>query len=717
MDVSNIRKILDSYNKGASNILMLDETKDILDILYNKKLIDISNDGNIKKLNHEKVYIGKLQKNEGFGFVVVEGVADFYVRNVSEYMDKDEVLIITTQIKGKNTTANILEVINRGNEYLLVKMQKNNKLKVLNSNSISKVMIKGLDYEQIKPGTILSVNVIKVKNGKVITTLNNIIADENDPDLDMKIVLDKYNIKVEFSDGIEKELGKVEDEILEGSLENRKDLRDQYFFTIDGSDSKDLDDAISLVKNENGYILYVAIADVSEYIKDGTKLDEAAKDRATSVYFIDRVVPMLPKKISNGICSLHAGVDRLTMVCEMHIDKQINIKKINIYEAVINSKYRMTYSDVNDMLIRNDKDLISKYGDIYGILIEMNKLAKKLNAIRIARGSFNLEDTDAKFKLDENQKIVDIYHYHREDGEKLIEEFMILANECVTKFAKQHSSPFIYRVHGSPNPNKLKALKDYLVHLNIPIKFDEDNLDPHDFKEILDSIEDDIIKRAVSKTIVRSMQKAIYSTENIGHFGLASQNYTHFTSPIRRYPDLEVHRILKGIILNEKLLNMGELAYVSEHCSKKEVSAIKAEQEIEDKKKAEYMKQFVGETFIGRVTGIEDYGIFVELENTIRGLIPFRFLNNYKSHDLYTVKFFVENDLNFGQEVEVEVFNVNIQRGLIDFFPKGYVKKEFPSKDHKANIKKGSKKKVDRSKNSDENYFKKKKSKYKRRHK
>ncbi len=716
-----LKEFVNLYNKDIN--LLLDkyekeDLKDFLDILYSNKLICVNNDGSIVKKKFTKLFIGTLQKKEHFGFLLQDEEDDVYISDVSKCFDKDFVLVIETKEKGRSKSGKVLDVLKRESAYLLVKKNKKGKIVPFESNLDKKIIIKGMDSEQIHIGTIASVLIKEIDGDKIITTLNKIISDESDPDLNMKIILDKYKIDVEFSDEVYKELEDIKEEIDNNDLNNRIDLKDQLFFTIDGDDSKDLDDAISLIKEGNNYRLFVSIADVSHYVKEDTYLGNEAFNRATSVYFIDRVVPMIPKKISNGICSLHANVDRLTMTCEMLVDENLNVIETKIYNSVINSNYRLTYKEVNKMLEDNDPSL---YPDIYGVLKEMNKLAKKLNKKRIRRGSFNLEDTEAKFILDDNQNIIDIRPVKRGEAEKLIEEFMILANESVTKFVSDKRLPFIYRTHGSPKSNKLKKLKDMLTYLSINVNLDYDNLKPKDFKVILDSTDDSILKRVLSKIIVRSMQKAKYSDENIGHFGLGSKNYTHFTSPIRRYPDLEVHRLLKSYIKGEKINGIEEeLKEISEHCSNKEVSAIKAEQEIEDRKKTEYMSKFVGNKFKGTISSIEEYGFFVELENTIRGLVRFNDLKEYKSSDLYQIEFFGEKKLTFGQEIEIIVSGVNIPRGLVDFVPSGFLvytkeekdkeKKENKRKKYSKNLNSNSNKKRDKRSN-DSKFGKKKDSK------
>ncbi len=676
MNLELYNNIVNKYNR---DIKLLDdepksvELKHFLDVLYENKIIVLTKRGFIKKIKKEKLFVGKLDKKENFGFLIIPNKDDMYVQNINNYFNNDIVLCIQSFDRGKKDSVKILDLLKREDSYLILKKEQN-KIIPVNSNFKNDIILKGIDQEQIKNGTIFSVKIIDVKNNNLFVSLHNIITDENDPDKEMKIVLEKYKIDVDFSEKTISELDDISEEVKIEDFKNRKNLTDQLFFTIDGDDSKDLDDAISLIKEGEDYRLFVSIADVSYYIKPKTNLDKDALNRATSVYFIDRVVPMLPKKISNGICSLHAGVNRLSMTCEMLIDKNGQTKDIKIYESIINSKYRLTYNKINRLLEHDDKEVINEYLDIYSILKEMNKLAKKLNKKRLRRGSFNLEDTEAKFKLDDKQNIIDIKAVHRGDSEKLIEEFMIVANESVTKYVTKDNYPFIYRTHGRPKDNKLDDLKNMLNYLKINVDLDYDNIRPKDFKKILDKVDNPIFKRILTKTIVRSMQKAEYTVQNIGHFGLASNNYTHFTSPIRRYPDLEVHRLIKHYLNNDKLKESEkkQIKDIAYHSSQKEISAIKAQQEIEDLKKAQYMKKYIGDTFESTVSSIEDYGIFVELDNTIRGLIRFNDLQNFKSQTLYKVEFFKEEPIEFGNKLEVVVAGVDTQRGLVDFLPKNY---------------------------------------------
>lgn len=711
--IDKFKELVDLYNKDFDKLLEIEnkkELKEFLDILYENKIIKVNKNGSVKKQNFLKLYVGRLQKKEHFGFLLQED-EDIYISNVKKYFDRDIVIALEFKDSGRRKAAKIISLLEREDTYFLVKKNKKGKIVAYQKNVDKKIILKGIDIDKIALESVLSVKIEEIKEDNLICSFKKVISSLEDPDIDMKIILDKYKIDVDFNKEVEQEIEGIKEEINIKDFENRVNLKEQIFMTIDGSDSKDLDDAISLIKEGDKYRLFVSIADVSAYVKENTALDLEAKNRATSVYFIDRVVPMLPKKISNGICSLHPNVDRLTMTCEILLDKNANVEDIKIYNSVINSKYRLTYKEVNDILVYEDKETISKYNEIYSILKDMNNLAKKLNKKRIKRGSFNLEDTEAKFVISDDHKIIDIKPINRGDSEKLIEEFMILANESVTKYAMKRKMPFIYRIHGNPSTKKLQNLKNVLSFLSINVDLDYENLNPNDFKKILDATDDQIFKRILSKVIVRSMQKARYSEENIGHFGLASKNYTHFTSPIRRYPDLEVHRMLKKYIKNEDDVNVEKLKELTEHCSLKEVNSIKAEQEIEDKKKAEFMSRFIGQKFNGTISSIEDYGFFIELENTIRGLVRFNDLKEYKSNNLYQIDFFGDKKLLFGQEIEVIVIGVNLERGLVDFVPSNFLiydkeeqkkkKKEYKKNKYSKNNSNKNKKDINNNYNKD----------------
>lgn len=660
-------ELINNFNRN--NISELDNsdiTRNLYKVLNGNDFIKVTAKGILRKNTKERLYIGELQKKETYGFVLRED-EDFFVNKIKNFNNGDIVLVRETRSRGKKKEGSIIDVVETFIEKIIFTKKKDKIYDYYNEFNDKDIEIEGFDINSLKTGSVFFAKFKYFKNNKMIFEFLNEIGSELDNDLDYKVVLEKHGINTTFSKDVLSEI----DEENKIDLTDRVDLRDDITITIDGATSKDLDDAIGLIKTQDSYILKVSIADVTHYVKPGSKLDEEAQNRATSIYFVDQVVPMLPKVLSNGICSLHPNVDRNTLTCEMEIDFFGNLRNTKIYESVINSNYRLVYSDVNK-LFDNDKDEINKYKDIYGILKEMNKLAKILNEKRVKKGSIELETADCKFIMDKDFEIDKIEKTTRGESEKLIEEFMVYTNEAVAQYMR--GEEFVYRIHDKPNKKKLDNLKELFQTLEIVQSIDFDNLQPHDFKEILDNIDSDIIKAVVSKTIVRSFQKAIYTTQNVGHYGLALEEYTHFTSPIRRYPDMLVHRLVK-------MKNKGqdtkydELEEILQFCSEKEVNAIKIEQEIEDRKKAKYMSKFIGKVQVGIISEIKDTAFFVELENTIRGMVKLKDIDKYTSNSRFEINFRDNTKLSVGDEVRVIVIGVNMNKGLIDFELEGYTKK------------------------------------------
>lgn len=712
LDLMEYQNAVNNYNKNDFKVLKnTNANKKIYNYLMNKKIIKLNKKGNIQKQNNANIYIAKLQRKTNFGFAIIHEHDDLYISNVKGYLNNDYVLVIKTKESKKSDSAKILGLIYRTEELFM--LEKTKKGFICEGTKFDQeIELEKSESKQIKIGTIVAARVKNVSNKYILFSLKEIITDKDDPDKKIKMILGKYNIPLKFNEDIKKEVKKVDQKILSVEMKNRLDLRNQMFFTIDGEDSKDLDDAISLRKEGTNFRLFVSIADVSHYIKESTFLDLEARKRGTSVYFVDKVIPMLPKEISNGICSLHRGVDRLTLTCEMLINGKGKILSNKVYRSVINSKYRLVYSDINKIFENKNQELISKYSEIYGILLEMNKLAKILNKKRVLRGSFNLEDNESKFKIKDN-KVIDIYPIKRGESEKLIEEFAIIANESVTKIITEEKIPFIYRIHDLPNKKKIKELQEVLFYLKMSFDLNFENIKPKDLKEIFDEVNDPILKRVISSVLVRSMSKAVYSIDNIGHFGLASKEYTHFTSPIRRYPDLIVHRIIKRYLDQKEEMSSELLAQIAKESSDREVAAIKASGEIEDYEKIKYMNQFKTKIFEGTIVAIEDYGFFVELPNTVRGLIRYPDIIKYKNINKLKIEFYDDITLKFGQKIEVKIFNLNLERGFIDFIP---ADKKYQIKEEQKNIrrKKNKYKKYGKTNSVSKQYKKNKYSKNKR---
>ncbi len=683
MNIERLNQVIKDYNNNNFQVLDGDiETRFVYGALLEEDIITMKQNGHIKKLNGNKVHVGRLQVKGRFGFVVNDNGLDHYVHDVGNYMPDDIVLVIETQSpKGKSSEAKVIDLVERKVTQVLAFVNHEKKIEVANNHAMRMYNIRVGKKVDLNPfaDTYVLVNVTNVRNFAIYGNIDHIVTDKNDPDLQMKLVLHEFDIETEFSP----EAIKMADEVAATEIEQqegRVDLTNHMFFTIDGADAKDLDDAVCLIKEDENYRLFVSIADVSYYITEGSELDKTAFSRSTSVYFVDRVVPMLPKPISNGICSLHPNVLRYTQTCEMLIDPNGHVIDHKIYPSIIESKYRMTYEDVNAMLLESDKKLISKYSEIYGILREMNKLAKRINQNRVRRGSFNLEDKEAKFTVDSDGNITDINVRTRYDAERLIEEFMIIANETVAQTIHNMDLPFIYRVHGQPAPVKLQELEKLFKLFGIELKGDYSEFHSSSFKMVLDSLEDPLDKRIVSDLIVRSLQKAVYSPKNSGHFGLASKGYTHFTSPIRRYPDLIVHRMLRKYLYEGNFDRVehldGKMTLIADVTSEKERKAMKAEQKIEDQKKAEYMRQFIGDNFVGKVASIADFGFFVELENTQRGLVRFKELVDFQKVHNFTIKLRNNKQIKIGDEINVQLIAVDSVRGIVDFKPLDYKVRE-----------------------------------------
>ena len=470
--------------------------------------------------------------------------------------------------------------------------------------------------------------------------------------------------------------------VSERELKGRKLLFDKKIITIDGETAKDLDDAVSIERLENGNrLLGVHIADVSHYVREGTLIDKEALKRGTSVYLLDRVIPMLPPELSNGICSLNEGVTRLTLSCFMEFDDDARVVSSRVERTAIRSLHRMTYTAVNAIL-DGDPDLIKEYADIVHELRDMDDLARGLRKIREDRGGIDFEETEPEITLDEKGVPTSIEIRERGEGERLIEDFMIKANECVAEMFRD--LPFLYRIHERPSWEKTEILGKFLANFGINIK---DQLQPSDVREVLERVKGTKIDNIVSEMVLRSMQKARYSTENAGHFGLASRAYSHFTSPIRRYPDLQIHRII-----NEKLLGHMDKAReaelrallpgVADSTSKSEVKAVEAERKVDDIKKAQYMSGHIGERFEGIVSGIGGAAIFVRLPNTVEGYIS---LSEIKD-DYYEVMEELQciigvrsgRRISLGDAIRVVVLDADVEQGRVEF---GAITKDRTSSD------------------------------------
>ncbi|MEF9989691.1 MAG: ribonuclease R [Christensenellaceae bacterium] len=498
-----------------------------------------------------------------------------------------------------------------------------------------------------------------------------VLGDSKDSAVEILAYARRFGLNADFDEECSKQAKKLEKEELD--LSDRIDLRKELIFTIDGDDAKDLDDAVSLKKLKNGNVeLGVHIADVSHYVRYQTPLDKEALKRGTSVYMVDRVVPMLPKELSNNLCSLNPHTDKLTLSCLMEIDDKGEVVKHRVEKTVINSSYRLTYNGVNKVLADH---CAKEYKKIKKTLFKMNDLAKQLRQRRNERGSIDFDIDEASIILDDKGAPIDVKVRERGDAEKLIEEFMLKANITVAEQCFHMEIPFLYRVHEQPDADKMKELAIFLSNFGIKLKGSE-NITPHAIQEVLTQVEDTPQSCIVNTVTLRALKKARYATEPIAHFGLAADQYCHFTSPIRRYPDLQVHRILKSIIAGKltakNIAHLEEiLPEVAKQTSAKERNAIEAERAVSDLKMTEYMVKHIGETFDGVVSGVTKFGIFVELSNTIEGMIPLAQMKDdyyiYDEKNYCVIGEHTKKRITLGDKTTIKVVSTDVSAGRIEF--------------------------------------------------
>lgn len=507
--------------------------------------------------------------------------------------------------------------------------------------------------------------------GKIV----EVLGDYGNSNVRMTEVIRRYGLKQDFPDEVKAEIEPVgisltDEEVDREISRGRRDLRDLLTITIDGEDAKDLDDAITLERLSNGnWHLYVHIADVSNYVREGTALDEEAFTRGTSVYLADRVLPMLPAKLSNGICSLNPNAARFTMTCEMEIDDDGKTIRSDIYESVIVSDRRMSYNECYRILTEPDDGDLNEYGPIVNMLTEMKVLAEILKRMRERRGAINFEFPETKVILDDEGNTTDVMAYPINFCHGIIESFMIAANECVAETFNKLQYPFVYRVHDDPDPIKIAGFNMVARHLGIPGRIPSE-AKPIDIANFMANAYDNPRRELLEELLLRSMAKAVYDSINFGHFGLASKFYCHFTSPIRRYPDLYIHRIIKSYLKEEDKKSHfgGKVGVVAVHSSDMERNAAEAERASVQVKVCEYMNERIGEVFQGRISGIIPSGMFVRLPNTIEGFVPFRTLPEHYTFD--ERRYCAQSSrriFNIGDDVKVEAVNVDMEYDRIDF--------------------------------------------------
>lgn len=625
--------------------------------------------------------VGTLIANKkGFGFVDIEGDEDVYISlsNMNGAIHGDKVIVEITSPKGIDLEGRIVKIVDRKLKQLVGEVKYKNRKPYLI-----------LDDDKIKLNIILPKNNNLMEGHKVLVKLTNkikentyncevlkIIGHKNDPGVDILSITYQMGIKDIFDEETLKETEKIPSEVSPNELVNRIDLRDKQIFTIDGDDTKDIDDAISLDILDNGnYKLGVHIADVSYYVLNNSHLDKEARERGTSVYLADRVIPMLPHKLSNGICSLNPGVDRLTISCMMEIDNRGNVVDYDIFPSVIRSKKQMTYKNVNEILEKNN--ILSGYEEFYETLIKMQELAIILRKNKTNRGYIDFGINEPKIIVNNSGKAIDVVLRDRGKGENLIEDFMIVANETVATHIYFMDLPFIYRVHGEPSEEKIKNFLRFISILGYKINGKIDKITPKTMQDLLKQLKEKKQFSLLSGLLLRSMQKAVYSEKNIGHFGIASKCYTHFTSPIRRYPDTIVHRLLHTYLFEQKLDSdtidywTKELPFIALETSNAERLAIECEREVDDMKMAEYMQDHIGEVYDGIVSSVMNFGMFVELPNLIEGLVKVDSLNDdYYTYDETTFALIGKKNkrgYRLGDSVKVKVVGADKNKKTIDF--------------------------------------------------
>ena len=667
------------YNQFTQTLKELEEN---YKIVKNKK--------NRYRLIGENFVEGTYRKNQkGFGFVKIENQEDeIYISKEDSLnaLNGDKVLIeiIEEKSKDKRAEGKIKKIIKHEKDTVVGTFQKSQNFGFVVPDEKSfgtDIFISKNNIGKAKNGYKVVVQITKYpekgKNaeGKII----EVLGSPDQAGVDMLSLIKEYNLPSTFPEQVVEEAKKYGDKIDEKDIPNRVDCRNHVIFTIDGEDAKDLDDAVRVTKLENGnYRLDVHIADVSHYVKEGSFLDKEAQIRGTSIYMLSRVIPMLPKELSNGICSLNAGEDRFTLSCSMEINPEGKTISTEVYKGIINVRERMNYHNVQKILDKSDKDVLKRYEKYIKDFELMAELATILKERRLKQGYLNLDIPESKIDLDEDGRAVNVGKYETSFSNEIIEQFMLSANEAIAEKFYWLEAPFIYRVHEDPDLDKIKDLNKFLFNFGLKIKVVNEKVYPKEVSKILEEIKGKDEEKVVSTLILRTLKVARYESENKGHFGIASKYYCHFTSPIRRYPDLFIHRIISkyledNYVVDEKWIEEYEekAEQRAASSSDREKVATKVERDSEDLKKAEYMQDKVGEEYDGIVSSVTQFGIFVELENTVEGLIRFENLGDeYFIYDEDRKRLIGERTnitYKIGDKVKIRVISANKLLRQIDF--------------------------------------------------
>ena len=633
---------------------------------------------------------GTLRLNQkGFGFVKLpDSDEEIFIssNNINHALNEDEVLvkiIENSDNAAQHEEGIVIKIIKHQKDTLVGTFQNSRNFGFVvpdDKKFGTDIFISKKDFGKAKNNQKVIVKITKYAQkgkkaeGKVIEVLGN----RDEAGIDMLSLVKEYNLPYEFPESVIKEAKALEISITEANLKHRLDLRGKELFTIDGEDAKDLDDAVCVEKNDEGnYVLGVHIADVSSYVKENSQLDKEAIIRGTSVYMMDRVIPMLPKELSNGICSLNEGQDRFALSVIMEINNKGQVVSSDIRKSIVKVTKRMSYTNVYKIM-QNDSEAVKQYKDYINHFKLMEELARILKSKREKDGSLDLDVPESKIILDENGVAVDVKKYEITFANEIIEQFMLIANETVAEKFFWLEAPFIYRVHPAPDLEKIKELNTFIWNLGYRIKASKDNIHPKAFADVLDQVKGKPEERVVSNLILRTLKIAQYESENRGHFGIASKYYCHFTSPIRRYPDLFIHRIISKYIEKNYSISDDDIEKYSEQATKyaktsseREKVAQKVERDAVDIKKAEFMQSKIGEQYEGIISNITSFGVFVELENTVEGLVRFENLGDeYFVYDEDHKQLIGENSgivFNIGDKMKIQVIEANKELRRISF--------------------------------------------------
>lgn len=659
------------------------DVKKIIKKLAKENEIKISSKNKIHPLsNDDKSLMGEISLAQGgYGFFISDNneYMDVFIsqNNLNSANDKDRVKIEIIKEKeyGKNAEGKVVEILQRNTSQIVGLYKKNKGFGFVISdkdNLSSDIYIDEKFSKKAKNNDKVVCEIIKYpKNGSPEGRIVEVLGNKNDFNVDVLSIIRSYGLKDNFSKKTKKEAVFIEKEVDISKQKDRKDLRDLFTVTIDGRDSKDFDDAISIEKDEEDFILYVHIADVSHYVKENSEIDKEAYQRGNSTYLYNIVLPMLPEELSNGICSLNPNENRLALSLKMRINKLGKVVDYKIYKSIIRSDYRLVYDDVNDYLDNEDK----VYDDeiLIGKLELFDNLYKILKNKREKRGAIDFNFTESQIDVNEKGDVLNISIFERGSANKMIEEFMLVSNETIASLFAYMDFPSLYRIHEKPKDEKVESFKNILNTLGYNIKGKE--LHPKDFQEILKEVSGKDDESLVNMLMLRTMRKAKYANYRDIHFGLATKYYTHFTAPIRRYPDLIVHRLVKDFVDN-KFENISQsslekqLAKNAEHLSITERNSEECERDVEDLYKCKYMKKYIGEKFQGIISTITDFGIFIELENTVEGCFMYKFSDDhfeYIEQKLSCVNRDNNKRYKIGQKVLIEVKNVDLEKRNIDF--------------------------------------------------